>query len=277
MITLYFDIGESDFFFCVLITGAYICMITYLSGLFNRKIGTSIDGIYYFKIGFNESFTSKQIPPDITHVVFNYEFDQDIKPGMLHSNINKINFGNNFNSDIYPESIPRCVTHLIFGYNFNQTIKPNIIPPSVKHLVFGHRFNSDIMENSIPNGICKIEFGHKFDKIISSSIIPSSTRQIVFSNYRQIIPQDIVNNDVEILFHVFNKNYPKNMIVVLYHVHPGPDIDYYINKYIDTENNIIEIMDNDCVHRHNNRLCGSQYSRFQTEITKRRIVLYYFH
>ena len=84
----------------------------------NKIIGT----IYLKNIKYISLMTSinTKIPDNITHLTFDYNFNQDIK-----------------------ECIPTSVTHLTFSDKFNQNIK-ECIPNSVTHLTLGNDFKFEI-------------------------------------------------------------------------------------------------------------------------------------
>src|SRR5436853_434969 len=69
-----------------------------------------------------------KFPLCITHLTFEWNFNQDIK-----------------------SAIPESVTHLTFGFKFNQDIT-SAIPTSMTHLTFGNNFNQDI-KSAIPESV----------------------------------------------------------------------------------------------------------------------------
>src|ERR1700722_8929450 len=78
--------------------------------IYNKIIDKINEGYVFKKICYIAY--DKNIPSAVTHLTFDFEFNQDIK-----------------------ECIPLSVTHLTFGYKFNKDIK-ECIPLSVIHLTF---------------------------------------------------------------------------------------------------------------------------------------------
>jgi len=122
--------------------------------------------VYFYAITLN-------IPQFVTHLRFNYFFDQPIKK----------------------YDIPRTVTHLTFGFNFNQRSK-KCVPPSIIHLTFGYLFDQSI-EDSIPSSVTHLTLGQKFNRSIRDGI-PSSVTHLTFGNKFNHSINSLSKNIIEI-------------------------------------------------------------------------------
>lgn len=116
----------------------------------------------YFDWYFNEDikdFLFTSIMTNLTHIIFSTNFNKSIK-GCIPNSVTYLHFGDEsiFNQDI-EDCIPNAITHLFFGCQFNKNIKA-CIPNSVTHLVFGPAFNQNI-EGCIPNSM-KANLTHLF-------------------------------------------------------------------------------------------------------------------
>jgi len=93
-----------------------------------------------FYITENRVLTKSSIPKDTTVLVFRWQFNKQIQPGVIPESVTHIEFGDDFNQSILPKSIPASVTHIEFGRKFNKPIQPGVLPESLTHILLRARW-----------------------------------------------------------------------------------------------------------------------------------------
>jgi len=128
--------------------------------------------IYFF------AHDTDNIPPFITHLIFDDVFDQSIK-GKIPTSVIHLRLGHRFNRPI-KDCIPSSATELYFGAYFNQPIK-DCIPSSVTKLYFCNSFNQPI-KGCIPPFVTHLDFGWDFNHSIKGCI-PLTIIRLNFGEY----------------------------------------------------------------------------------------------
>jgi hypothetical protein len=125
----------------------------------------------------NIPIKKRNIPNNVTHIIFGDEFNQEIKyfPPKLKS----IKFGSSYNKPIY---LPAGIEEVEFGNEFNQYI--DFLPESIKVLKFGPKFNSNI--RSYPPNLETLEFGDDYNKSINN-LSPKLKKLVLGFGYNQFI------------------------------------------------------------------------------------------
>ncbi|EAL68750.1 hypothetical protein DDB_G0277387 [Dictyostelium discoideum AX4] len=168
------------------------------------EIGSIPDSVKTLDYKFNscsnqESISFNPIPKSITRLVFDSEFNQNIKANDISSNYNltSIHFGEHFNSDIGIKSLPNSIREIKFGRAFDRDIK--LCPSSITSIDFGNKFNRPL--SMMTQTLTSIDFGSKFNQIIPQGIfIHTKLKSLNFGyHFNQIIPADTLPPTLESL------------------------------------------------------------------------------
>ncbi|KAN0022895.1 hypothetical protein ACTFIU_005636 [Dictyostelium citrinum] len=168
------------------------------------EIGSIPDSVKTLDYKFNscsnqESISFNPIPKSITRLVFDSEFNQNIKANDISSNYNltSIHFGEHFNSDIGIKSLPNSIREIKFGRAFDRDIK--LCPSSITSIDFGNKFNRPL--SMMTQTLTSIDFGSKFNQIIPQGIfIHTRLKSLNFGyHFNQIIPADTLPPTLESL------------------------------------------------------------------------------
>src|SRR5574343_301966 len=103
-----------------------------------------------------KQISCEQLFNSITHLTFNYDFDQTVDN--LPVTLTHLTFGHKFNQEV--NNLPANLTHLKFGYNFNYTV--NALPSYLTHLTFGENFNQTV--DTLPTTLTHLTFGYYFNQ-----------------------------------------------------------------------------------------------------------------
>ena len=139
--------------------------------LSNVVFPTGIQKIRFGRV-FNQNVS--QLPNSLTHLIFGWKFNQDMRNALPNSIIH-LTFGYCFNKDV--SNLPNSITYLTFGRSFNQDVSN--LPNSITHLIFDWKFNQDT--RNLPNSLTYLKFGYCFNQNISK--LPKSITYLKFSGW----------------------------------------------------------------------------------------------
>lgn len=140
-----------------------------------------------------------------THLIFGYDFNQDIDINILPNTITHITFGNSFDKEIKPKALPKSLTHLVFGYNFNRILEKKSLPVSLTHLTFGLKYDRIIKPKVLPKSLIYLFFGHMFNQEIEENVLPKSLKYLLFGNYYDrkirydVLPKSLIHLNIGFL------------------------------------------------------------------------------
>lgn len=110
------------------------------------------------------------IPEHIKEVIFNYWYDHELPPNVLHEGLTHITFGAQYNCVININVLPNSLTHLEFGYCYNQKIDVGALPDSLTHLTFSYCYNQTIYQKVLPDTLTHLTFGVKYNKNLDNAL-----------------------------------------------------------------------------------------------------------
>jgi len=119
---------------------------------------------------------------NIKYFIFDYNFNEIIKPGIIPNNVEYLDLGSFFNQKLEIGSIPHSVKYLFFSPNYNQELSENIIPHNVIRVNFGRDFNQKIKNGDLPNSIKYLKFGSNFNQELNRTNIPNKLIELIVSN-----------------------------------------------------------------------------------------------
>eukprot|EP01112_Ceratiomyxa_fruticulosa_P008600 TRINITY_DN2227_c0_g3_i1.p1 TRINITY_DN2227_c0_g3~~TRINITY_DN2227_c0_g3_i1.p1 ORF type:complete len:298 (-),score=27.67 TRINITY_DN2227_c0_g3_i1:810-1703(-) len=134
------------------------------SDSFNLRVDLSaFTNLTHIQYGmrFNQPIENKLIPPNLTNLSFNREFNQAVS-GLIFNKLTHLSFGEKFNLPLDGLIAPK-LTHLELGYYFNCRI--DNLPLSLTHLTLGSMFIQPI-NGILPPNIKFLELGFSFNRTI---------------------------------------------------------------------------------------------------------------
>ena len=185
-----------------------------------------------FYITENYILTSFCIPKDTTVLVFTWQFNKPIHPGIIPESVTHIEFGKYFDKPILVNTIPKSVTHITFGDCFNSLIQPGALPELLTHINLGANFNQTIYPGLLPESVTHVTLGIMFYQSILPKSIPASVTHIVILSLNKpiqsgVFPESLTHLYLPILPKVVNclDYLPQESINLLLYC-PCLDIDY---------------------------------------------------
>ena len=161
---------------------------------FNRPISFVNEGLTHLTFDTDSSFDQvigeKDLPNSLTHLYFGYDYNQELKRGVLKHNLKHLEFGFSYNQNILANVLPSSLTHLTIGGFFNKAIAK--LPVSLTHLKIDQSLQDLIFDSVVPGGVTHITVGtynlerHRnkevekyLDKIVTTSSLPVSLKKII--------------------------------------------------------------------------------------------------
>lgn len=131
-------------------------------------------------------FLPKSLPNTLTHLIFEFRFNEPVDQLCLPSSLTHLKFGDRFNQPVDNLRLPSSLTHLTFGCRcaeFNQPVDNLRLPPSLLHLEFGYNFNQPIDKLILPESLIRLTFGAYFNQCLDNVKFPSSLRLLYLGGY----------------------------------------------------------------------------------------------
>ena len=104
----------------------------------------------------------------ITHLEFDWQFNQPINALANNHTITHLTFGDYFNQPIDALLNNNTITYLTFGWSFDQPIDTLLNNNTITHLTFGDYFYQPIDALLNNNTITHLKFGHYFNRSIDA-------------------------------------------------------------------------------------------------------------
>jgi len=114
-----------------------------------------------FDGSFNKKIKNNDLPPNLTHLKFGYDFNHPIDLSKLVL-LTHLEFGYFFNKKMDLSKLV-LLTHLTFGSRYDYNPKLDILPQSLTHLNLGHSFNQSIDHLSKLVSLTHLNLGHSFN------------------------------------------------------------------------------------------------------------------
>eukprot|EP01112_Ceratiomyxa_fruticulosa_P022468 TRINITY_DN8224_c0_g1_i1.p1 TRINITY_DN8224_c0_g1~~TRINITY_DN8224_c0_g1_i1.p1 ORF type:complete len:322 (-),score=45.44 TRINITY_DN8224_c0_g1_i1:206-1135(-) len=146
---------------------------------FHYGFSDSLDGLLalpltqiIFANNFNCPVSTKNLPPTLTHLEFDFPFNHRIDN--LPTNLTHLKLGYHFDRNI--NNLPHSLKVLELGWRFNNSIDE--LPSNLVQLKLGYYFNREI--NHLPQRLRVLELGWTFNKPLNS--LPSNLTHLSFGN-----------------------------------------------------------------------------------------------
>lgn len=149
---------------------------------------------------FGQPLESGVLPDTLTHLVFNGDFNQPLVPGLLPEKLTHLTLGGHFDHPVMP-GIFENLTHLSFGPNFNQPLSPGLFPDGLMHLSFGLSFNQPLVP--FPISLTHLSFGYLFNQPLLPGIFNDNLTHLELSYDPQedpILPDVLPHSLEELTF-----------------------------------------------------------------------------
>ena len=119
------------------------------------------NNITYLRFMNGNNFSLDYLPPNLTHLIFCYNFDISIDNlYKIVPNLTYLDLGGNFNQSVDNLALLSKLEVLIFGKYFNQSV--DNLPSNIKYLLFGEKFNQPV--NNLPCNLFDLVLGKNFNQ-----------------------------------------------------------------------------------------------------------------
>eukprot|EP01133_Synstelium_polycarpum_P002890 gene2890-3320_t len=138
-----------------------------------------------------------QIATTIKTLIFDDEYNQKLRLGLLPKGLTTLIFGMKFNHQIGHDVLPMGLTKLSFGWKYNQPIPHGVLPPSLTSLDLGG-FTQPLPPGVLPMGLSSLKF-KGYNRPLQGAMPSSVTKLTLGIDFKEPLRQGDLHSGITTL------------------------------------------------------------------------------
>lgn len=177
------------------------------------------NGVIKIEFEQNREILPSDIPPGLTDLYFNINFNKQLKLGILPTTLKKIVFGDKYNQEIFPNTLPENLEFIQFGKEFKCKVSQYIFPVNLKNIFFMGNYKHKIHKETFPPNLKYLYFNfNKYE--IEDNVLPINLEKIKlgydynFEFKKNTLPKKLKHLELGGIYSHILKEIPKSLKIL---------------------------------------------------------------